>query len=218
MKYEELIKKIKDVSDAKKKDKMARFGINTDNLLGVKVSDLRKIAKDIDKDHELATKLWDSGIHEARILASMVDEPDKVSEDQMEEWVEDFDSWDLCDQVCNNLFRKTEYAKDKTLEWSHRDEEFVKRAAFVLMAVMATHDKERDDNLFLEFLERCEEEADDERKYVKKAISWAVRNIGKRSGKMRKVAFNLAKELKEKDSKSARWVGKDILRKTGQNS
>lgn len=211
--HDEILKKLSGISSQKNIEIMASFGVETDNCLGVKISDLREIAKDIGENHSLAEELWKSGIHEARILASMVDSPGKVTEEQLEDWVKDFDSWDICDQVCNNLFRKTEYAEDKALEWSQRSEEFVKRAGFALMAYMATHRKDEDNDLFLDFLDRCREEAGDERKYVKKAISWTVRNIGKRGEELREKAVELAEELKESDEKSVRWVGKDILRK-----
>ena len=216
MDREEVLEKLKDASSSENRESMASFGVETDNCLGVKIGDLREIAKDIGENHSLAGELWKSGIHEARILASMVDSPGEVIEEQLENWVKDFDSWNLCDQVCNNLFRKTEYAEDKAFEWSQRSEEFVKRAGFALMAYMATHRKDEDDDLFLDFLDRCREEVGDDRKYVKKAISWAVRNIGKRNEELREEAVEIAEELKESDEKSVRWVGKDILRKMSQ--
>ena len=181
MTFEEIIKELKNSADSEAAAGMSRFGINTDNTLGISISDLRKLAKKIKRDHLTAQKLWETEIHEARILASIIDEPALVTEEQMENWVKDFDSWDLCDQVCNNLFRKTDYAYKKAAAWSGRSEEFVKRAGFVLIAVTAVHDKEADDKIFLDFLELVKNESEDDRNFVKKAVNWALRQIGKRN-------------------------------------
>ena len=170
------------------------------------------MARDIGKDHALAQQLWSSGIHEARILAGMIDEPKKVTGEQMESWAADFDSWDICDQVCSNLFDKTEFAYQKAHEWSGRKEEFVKRAGFVLMAVLSVHDKRAGDEKFMEFLPIIKREAVDDRNFVKKAVNWALRQIGKRNLKLNRAAVETAKEVQGLDSKAARWIASDALR------
>jgi 3-methyladenine DNA glycosylase AlkD len=217
MTFEEIVKELKASADAEAAAGMSRFGINTDNALGISISDLRKIAKRIEKDHLTAQKLWATEIHEARILASIIDEPKFVTEEQMENWVKDFNSWDLCDQVCNNLFRKTDYAYIKAVEWSGSSEEFVKRAGFVLMAVTAVHDKETDDEIFIDFLDLVKKEAEDDRNFVKKAVNWALRQIGKKNKKLKRAAVEKAEEIKQLDSKSARWIAKDALKELKKN-
>jgi len=212
MDYEEILKQLKSLSDSKAVAGMARFGINPKDTYGVSIPVLRKMAKQIGRNHLLAKKLWTLGIHEARILAGMIDPPEEVSEDQMEKWVKDFDSWDVCDQVCSNLFDKTKFAHKKAIEWSKRREEFVKRAGFVLMATLAVHDKEASDKEFLKFLPIIKREATDERNFVKKAVNWALRQIGKRNLSLNKMAIQTAKELQRTDSKSARWIASDAIR------
>jgi len=191
---------------------MARFGINTKNTYGISIPDLRKIAKEVGRNHELALRLWRSGIHEARILASMIDDPKKVTSVQMERWVRDFDSWDVCDQCCSNLFDKTSIASTKALEWSSRKEEFMKRAAFALMAALAAHDRTTDDSQFMAFLRVISVQSDDERNFVRKAVNWALRQIGKRSNGLNKAAIATAKKIQQHQSKSARWIAADALR------
>jgi len=212
MEYEEILTKLKSLSNPKAVAGMARFGINPKDTYGVSIPVLRKMAKQIGRNHLLAKKLWTLGIHEARILAGMIDPPEEVSEDQMEKWVKDFDSWDVCDQVCSNLFDKTKFAHKKAIEWSKRREEFVKRAGFVLMATLAVHDKEASDKEFLKFLPIIKREATDERNFVKKAVNWALRQIGKRNPSLNKMAIQTAKELQRTDSKSARWIASDAIR------
>jgi 3-methyladenine DNA glycosylase AlkD len=173
---------------------------------------LRLIARKIGKDHAMAERLWASEIHEARILASMVDLPGAVTEEQMERWAEDFNSWDLCDQCCNNLFVRTAYAHQKALQWSARKEEFVKRAGFVLMACLAVHDKKTPDRDFLKFMPAIRRESADNRNFVKKAVNWALRQIGKRNLNLNQKAIELAHQIKQTDSKSASWIASDALR------
>jgi len=180
--------------------------------LGIRIPVLRKLAKAHQDDHQLATELWASGIHEARILASMVDDPTQVTETQLETWVNAFDSWDLCDQVCMNLFDKHPLAYQKAVEWSRREEEFVKRAGFAMMAVLAWHDKTADDSAFEPFFERIQAEAEDERNFVKKAVNWALRQIAKQRPGLSLRCVELAKTLTKSQSKTAQWVGKDALR------
>lgn len=215
MKYEEVIPKLKTMRNPRNMEGMARFGINIRNALGVSIPSLREIAKKIGKNHALALKLWDSKIHEARILAAFVDEPEKVSEAQMEKWVSDFDSWDMCDQVCSNLFGKTPWAYKKAYEWAGRKEEFVKRAGFTLMAALSVHDKKASDAKFEIFLEVIRRESKDERNFVRKAVNWALRQIGKRNPALRTEAIKTAEEISKIDSPAARWMAGDALRELG---
>ena len=217
MECAEVLKKLKSLSDPKAVEGMARFGINPKNTYGVSIPKLRNLAKELrritnDNNHRLAQKLWSSGIHEARILASMVDDPEKVTDTQMERWVGDFDSWDVCDQCCSNLFDKTRFAYQKAVEWSSRKEEFVKRAGFTIMACLAVHDKRANDDTFLKFLALMKKGAVDDRNFVKKAVNWALRQIGKRNPELNKAAIETAKEIKKMDSKSAKWIASDAIR------
>lgn len=212
MQYEEIIDQLKSLSDPEAVAGMARFGIKSDKTLGVSIPNLRKIAKKTGKNHPLALRLWDSGIHEARILAGMVDDPEMVTEEQMESWVKDFDSWDVCDQCCLNLLDKTEFAYQKAIEWSERSEEFVKRTGFVLMAQFAVHDKKASDEDFMQFFPIIKREATDKRNFVKKAVNWALRQIGKRNLNLNNKAIEIAKEIQQLDSKSAKWIATDALR------
>jgi len=191
---------------------MARYGISTANRLGVTMPELRRIAKQTGKDHDLALALWRTGIADARILASMVDEPQAVTAEQMDAWVADFDSWDVCDQVCMNLFDKTPLAWEKVREWAGRDGEYVKRAAFSLIASLAWHDKRAQDAAFIALLPVITAGAVDERNYVKKAVSWALRHIGKRNAALREVALATAHELSASASRPARWIGRDTVK------
>ena len=195
---------------------MGRFGINVDRALGIKVTDLRKLARRIEKGHDLALQLWETGIHEARLLATMIDDPSAVTDTQMENWAADFNSWDVVDQACNNLFRRTPFAHTKAADWAARDEEFVKRAGFALMAVLAVHDREASDTVFEKYLALVEREAGDDRNYVKKAVNWALRQIGKRDPSMREKATIVAGRIREQDNKSARWIASDALREFGK--
>ena len=207
----EVMGKLTDQADPAQLDGMSRFGITTEKRLGVKVPQMRVIAKQTGKDHQLALVLWETGIAEAMIVAAMVDVPAEVTEDQMEAWVVDLNSWDICDQVCMNLFEKTPLAWDKIRDWSHREEEFVKRAAYALIACLAWHDKGAPDENFIALFPLIKSGATDERNYVKKAVSWALRNIGKRNSNLNAVALQTAQDLKEMDLKSARWIGSDAV-------
>jgi 3-methyladenine DNA glycosylase AlkD len=191
---------------------MARYGINTSRALGVSVPELRGLARRVGRDHDLAAELWSSEIHEARILATMVDDPALVTESQIEAWVFDVDSWDLCDQLCGNLLDRTSYAFRKPVEWSRRDDEFVKRAAFALIATAAVHRKDADDAEFERFLPLIRAGATDDRNSVKKAVSWSLRQIGKRSTSLNRRAVATAREIRRIDSPAARWIASDALR------
>lgn len=212
MQSEEIINKIKSLYNPEAVAGMARFGINPNNNYGVSVAELRKMAKAIGTNHNLAIQLWKSSIHEARILACLVDDPNLVTEGQIDNWVRDFDSWDICDQCCSNLFRKTQYARQKVFEWSSSDNEFVKRASFVLMAVIAVHDKEADDSLFEHFLPVIKAGATDSRNFIKKAVNWALRQIGKRNINLNSRAIETARQIQQMDAKSARWIASDAIR------
>ena len=191
---------------------MARYGMTAEGRLGVAVPDMRAIAKQVGKDHDLALGLWETGIAEARIVAAMVDEPAKLTETQMEAWVVGINSWDVCDQVCMNLFEKSPLVWKKIVDWSAREEEFVKRTAFALIACLAWHDKKAKDERFIELFPVIIRGATDERNFVKKAVNWALRNIGKRNANLNKAAVNCAREIQRLDSKAARWIASDAIR------
>lgn len=191
---------------------MARYGINTKNRYGVSIPNLRALAKRIGTDHNLALELWSTGVKDAQTLAGMIDDPRRVTAAQMERWVRDFDSWDVCDQVCSNLFDQTAFAHAKAIAWSKRREEFVKRAGFTLMACLAVHDKKASDAAFVKFLPRIKAECEDERNYVKKAVNWALRQIGKRNAALNGKAVAVARELRRRESPAARWIASDALR------
>jgi len=223
MRYEDVIRKLKAKANPKNVAGMARFGINPEHTLGLSIPFLRGLAKELGKDHGLAQKLWDSRIHEARILAGFIDDPLRVTAKQMDAWVLDFDSWDVCDQVCCFLFDRTPHAYSKALEWSGREREFEKRAGFTLMAALAWHDKKAPDGKLAAFLPVIRQEAADGRNYVKKAVNWALRNIGKRNTGLNRLAIRTAREiLRDADrfaeagdkvgAKAARWVASDALR------
>lgn len=191
---------------------MARFGIRSARVLGVPVKTLRAIARETGRSHALAEALWASGIHEARLLASIVAEPTRVTLAQMEQWVADLDAWDLCDQCCTSLWVRTPFGRDQALVWSGRAEEFVKRAGFVLMAQVASKDQRVPSALLHRYLDRAECEASDERNFVKKAVNWAIREIGQRSAELNAAAIAVAQRLQASDRRAARWVGSDALR------
>jgi 3-methyladenine DNA glycosylase AlkD len=213
-----LIERIEAAGSEESRRGMARYGINVERAAGVSVYELRRIARELGRDHELALALWASGSHEARLLASMVDDPAQVDAGQMDAWVVDFDSWDVCDQVTSNLFDKAEPAYVKAREWCGREREFEKRAGFAMIAALAVQDKRARDELFIEFLELVRREAGDERNYVKKAVNWALRNIGKRDPVLHAAAVRCARRLLSDaeggaaGARSARWIANDALR------
>jgi 3-methyladenine DNA glycosylase AlkD len=208
----DILKKLKAKERPNQLDGMARYGISTEGRLGVKVPDMRKIAKEAGKDHALALELWKTGIPDAQIVAALVGEPEKLTDAQMEDWVRDFNSWDVCDQVCMNLFDKSPLAIKKIHDWSRREEEFVKRAAYALIACLAWHDKEAEDETFIKLFPVIKRGATDERNYVKKSVNWALRHIGKRNSPLNRAAIDIAEEIKHMDSKAARWIASDALR------
>lgn len=208
----ETLQYLKEHSSAQYLAGMSRFGIDSSRALGVKLPDIRKRAKLIKKDHALALELWDTNLHEARILATLVAEPAKLTPQQMDKWVNEFYSWDICDQACGNLFIRTPFVLDKILEYTISEHEFVKRCGFVLMAEYAVHLKKATDDVFLPFLPIIEREAWDGRNFVKKAINWALRQIGKRNPLLKHTAIHTAERILEQDNKAARWIAKDALR------
>lgn len=208
----DILEQLNAKANPKNLEGMARFGMATEQRLGVAVPELRRIAKNTGQDHELALELWKTGIAEARIVASMIAVPEAMTGRDMEAWVQDLNSWDVCDQVCMNLFEKTPFARDKILEWAEREREFVRRAAFALIACLAWHDKQATDDEFIAFLPVIKRGATDERNFVKKAVNWSLRAIGKRNRKLNKAAIKTAREIQRLDSKAARWVSADALR------
>jgi 3-methyladenine DNA glycosylase AlkD len=209
---EEVVKRLKLLGDPKAVEGAARFGICVPDILGVSAPNLRQLAKEIGKDHALAGKLWTTGIHDARVLATLIDDPAQVTVRQMERWARDFDSWAVCDAACCCLFDKTPYAWDKAVEWTDRQPEYVKRAGFVLMAALAVHDKKAPDERFETFLPLLVEHAADDRNFVKKAVNWALRQIGKRNVALNKLAIRTAEDIRRTGSRAAKWIAADALR------
>jgi 3-methyladenine DNA glycosylase AlkD len=191
---------------------MARYGINTGRALGVPMPVLRRLARETGKSHKLAAQLWASGIHEARILATLVDELSLVTPRQLDRWARDFDSWDVCDQACQNLFRFTPFAFGAAAKWARAKPEFVRRAGFALMAGLAVKAKQATDAQFEAFLPLAVEAGSDPRNLVKKAVSWALRQMGKRNPRLRTLAMAAAEEIAAGNSPSARWIASDVLR------
>lgn len=191
---------------------MARFGISSNGTLGVSVPVVRELAKKLKKNHSLAVELWETEIHEARLLAGFIADPKKMTEEEMESWVVGFDSWDICDQVCTNCFNYTPWAFKKAEEWCHREEEFVRRAGFVIQVGISVHLKKVEDERLLPFFDLMVTYSDDNRNFVKKAINWSLRTLGKRSAFLFATAVHIAAELKTMESPSARWIGSDAFR------
>lgn len=212
MNYDEIISKLQSMANPENVKGMARYGINQHNNLGISIYLLRPLAKEIGTNHTLALKLWDSTIHDARLLACFIDDPQQITSEQMDTWAEDFDSWDICDQACTSLFDLSPLAYKKVFQWADKEKEFVKRAAFSLIAGLAVHDKTATEQDFERFLSLCIKHSNDERNYVKKAVNWALRNIGKRNLTLNKKALKTAEEIKNRDSKSARWIAADAIR------
>jgi 3-methyladenine DNA glycosylase AlkD len=212
MQVGDVIAELKSMGDPTAAAGMARYGIKADRALGISIPKLQGLAKKIGKNRKLAENLWSSAIHEARILACMIYDPQQITAELLECWVTEFDSWDLCDQCCNRLFSKTPFARQKALAWASRSEEFVKRAGFVLMAVMAVHDKKAPDKYFDPFFKCIKAEAIDERNFVKKSVNWALRQIGKRNLLLNKKAIAVAEEIQQFESRAAQWVANDALR------
>ncbi|MBA2622096.1 MAG: DNA alkylation repair protein [Chthoniobacterales bacterium] len=199
-------------SSKRTRDGMARYAIPSDNALGVSVADIRTLAKRLGRNHELALALWKSGIYEARMLTSFVAEPARVTAEQMDRWCRDFDSWAICDTLCFHLFDRTPHAFAKISQWSDKRTEFEKRAAFALLASLALHDKKAGDEPFLKTLPLIERAATDERNFVKKGVSWALRGVGRRNAALNAAAVILARRLLKSSQIATRWVGRDALK------
>ncbi|UOE47666.1 DNA alkylation repair protein [Mucilaginibacter sp. SMC90] len=206
-----VLEQLKEKADAAYLKGMARFGIDNSQALGVKLPEIRKLAKIIKTDHALALALWGTRVHEARMLASLIADPKQVTPELMDSWTRDFNSWDICDQVCGNLFDRTVFAIDKAVEYSSHEQEFVKRAGFVLMAEYAIHNKTAPDSVFIKLFPIMEREAWDNRNFVKKAINWALRQIGKRNNILKVKAINTARNIYNQPAKSAKWIAKNAL-------
>jgi 3-methyladenine DNA glycosylase AlkD len=211
MNIEETLRLLKQNADAAHLAGMQRFGVNSETALGIAIPKLRGIAKTIKKDHALAQQLWDTNIHEARILASMIDDAALVTPKQIDSWVKDFKSWDVCDQVCGNLFDRTPFAFEKAVEYSTHEEEYIKRAGFVLMAESAVHNKPAANEVFMGFFPIIEREAWDDRNFVKKAVNWALRQIGKRNKELKMPAIECAERILLQNTKAAKWIARSAL-------
>jgi 3-methyladenine DNA glycosylase AlkD len=207
-----VVASLKRLSSKRTRDGMARYGIPSENALGVPVGTMQKLAKRLGRSHELAEGLWQTGWYEARMVAAFLDEPARVTPAQMDRWCRDFDSWAICDTVCFHLFDRTPHAFRKVDQWARRRDEFVKRGAFALLACLALHDKVTADGPFARCLLLVEQAATDERNFVKKGVSWALRGIGRRSPGLHEAAMELARRLSKSTQPAARWVGKDALR------
>ena len=212
MKLHQVIKQLDALSNPEKIEiKEKKFGIKANNSLGVYHKDLKALAKEIGPNNKLALELYGTGIYEARILSSKIYDPECISEKQMDEWVADFENWEICDSFCMGFFAKSKHALSKASEWSEADSEFVKRAGFVIMAAYGFVDKKSGNEVFEKFFQPIEREADDDRIYVKKAINWALRNIGKRNVDLQRRAMEVANRMLMADSKSAKWIAKNAL-------
>jgi 3-methyladenine DNA glycosylase AlkD len=194
------------------RDGMSRYAIPNDHALGVKMGDIQKLAKLLGHDHALALALWKTGVYEARMLCAYVDEPAKVTRAQMHSQALDFDNWAVCDTLCFALWVRTPHAFAMVRKWSAHRDEFVRRAAFALLASLALRDKETDDAAFMAGLKLIEKAASDDRNFVMKGVNWALRGIARRNAKLRKAAIALAKQLAASDAPAPRWIGKDALR------
>jgi 3-methyladenine DNA glycosylase AlkD len=220
-----ILAELRGMGSERNRSGMARYGINVENAFGVSVYELRSVAKRLGTDHDLALALWTTGNHEARLLACFVDDPAAVTAEQAEAWARDFDSWDICDQAATSLFDRTRHAWSKAADWAEREEEWIKRASFALMAGLAVHDKAAPDRAFVKLLPLIERGAFDERNFVKKAVNWALRNIGKRNRALNAAALACARRVLaaaneraggerggDPGSRAARWVASDAIR------
>lgn len=208
----EIVRALEAQRDESRREGMARFGINADNALGISIPTLKRLARPNRRNHELALALWACGIHEARILAVLIEDPGKVSARQMDEWTGDFDSWDVCDQACLNLYCHTPHAWKKARQWATKKREFVKRAGFALMACLAVHDKDAGNQDFESLIPLIEDASDDNRNFVRKSVNWALRQIGKRNATLRKSSIACAKRILKRNTPASRWIARDALR------
>jgi 3-methyladenine DNA glycosylase AlkD len=206
------LESLEKMSTQRDRDNLARFGITATNALGVSMSNIQLLAKRLGSDHALAAALWATNVYEARMLTSFVDEPELVTAAQMDRWCRDFDNWGICDTLCFKLFDRTPHAWAKVAQWGEKREEFVKRAAFALLASLAGHDKTATDKQFIDCLPLIERAATDERNFVKKGVSWALRVVGRRNAVLNKAAVTVARRLSTSPEPAARWIGKGALK------
>jgi 3-methyladenine DNA glycosylase AlkD len=211
-KFDKILRQLKSQRNEKNLVGMARFGIATDKAFGIKHPILKDVAKQYRKDHELALELWKSGYHEARLLATIIDDPKQVTEKQAEDWVKDINSWDICDGFTGSLIDKTPFAYEKAIEWAGREPEFQRRAGFALMAWLPVHDKKAADAKFDAFFPLIQKYSTDERNFVKKAVNWALRQLGKRNRALNRKAIATARQIAKIDSQATRWIAKDALK------
>jgi len=209
---DDVVRELRSLASEQNRAGMARFGINTERAFGISMATLRPIARRYKRDHDLALALWASGWHEARLLAALIDDPKQVTPGQMNAWVADFDSWDLCDQACMKLFAETPHAKERIAAWAEDEREFVRRAAFATIAGYTVRARKAPDSDFLAFLPIIEAASRDNRNFVRKAVNWALRQIGKRSENLHGPALTLAEKLAASDDKAARWIGRDAVK------
>ena len=212
MNLQQVLRQLKILADPEKiRIKEKKFGINAKKSLGIYHKDLKVLAKEIGQNNKLAVELYDTGIYEARILCSKIYDPECISEKQMDRWVENFENWEICDSFCMGFFAKSSHALSKASEWSEAESEFVKRAGFVIMAAYGFADKKSGNEVFEQFFQPIEREADDDRLYVKKAVNWALRNIGKRNIDLQRRAVEVTNHILAIDSSSAKWIAKNAL-------
>jgi 3-methyladenine DNA glycosylase AlkD len=212
MELQDIIERLKAMGSPERCGAMKRAGIRGNNIFGISVEKLRQLAEEIGTDHYLANQLWALDIHEAKLLASIIDDPKEVTPEQMDQWIRACDSWDICDGLCGNLFDRTPFTYQKALEWSQRSEEFMKRGGFVLMARLALKSQKTKNEQFEAFWPLIIHGADDDRNFVKKAVNWALRQIGKRNLVLNTKCITIAKDLCQSKTKSAIWIGKDALK------
>jgi len=212
------LRDLRALADPQVRAKMAYFGVRVEKAHGISVPELRRLAKKIGKNHALANQLWESGIHEAKCLAGMIGEPEKVTAAQMDRWARDFDSWDVVDGTCCDFFVYASPAWKKAVSWSGRKEEYVKRAAFSLMAYLSYKDKSAPNAKFLRLLTIIKRESRDDRNFVRKAVNWALRNIGKRNRALNRAAIRTARQIRELDSSTARWIAADAIRELSSSA
>jgi 3-methyladenine DNA glycosylase AlkD len=208
---EAILREMRAVGNPAARESMARFGIHAENVIGLNIPQIRRIARRVGRHQQLAEELWATGIHDARILASLVGEPAKISRSVMDRWARDFASWDICDACCGNLFDRTPYAWQKVRKWARDPREFVRRAAFSTIAALAVHDKSAPDTVFLDALPLIEQYAFDNRNFVRKGVNWALRNIGKRNAQLLPHAIMCAERIQAQNMPAARWIAADAL-------
>lgn len=209
---EAVVASLKRLGTKRSRDGMARYAIRSDNVFGVTVGAIRQIGKRLGHNHDLALALWETGWYEARMLAAFVDDPDRVTPAQMDRWCKDFDNWAICDTICFHLFDKTPHAFRKVAQWANRRNEFEKRGAFALLASLGVHDKKSGDEEFARCLPLIERAATDDRNFVKKGVSWALRVIGRRSLDLNEASVKLSQKLAASEHAAARWIGRDALK------